>query len=174
MSDSNLILPATHVGFIYHWEHIRNGEVIDRWSVPNIMPTVGLNYMADAAFGTATKISTWYVGLFTASGYTPALADTMATIISTATEFTGYSGATRLTFTPDTVAAGVVQNSVSPAAFTITAAGPTSIYGAFMSSIATQGSSSGTLASSVKFSTAKSVVATDILRVIAGATLTSS
>jgi hypothetical protein len=177
--NNEIQIPETLIkaGFVYRWQHLREGRIIDEWDDHNIMPTVGQNYMLGAAFAAVSPVTTWYLGLFTSSVYVPALGDTMSTIIASATEFASYSGSVRLTFTPDAIAGGVLQNASAPGAFTVAGLGvgvTATIYGAFMTSSSVRGGSTGTLASSVKFTTAKTVVDTDILRVIAGMTLTST
>ena len=66
----------------------------------------------------------------------------------------------------------MLDNSASRAEFTMNAA--KTIYGAFMTSAPAKGATTGVVISSVRFSAAKNLVATDILRITAGMTLTSS
>lgn len=140
--------------------------------VENLVPTEGLNHFLNVVLKGAGQVTTWYIGLY-GNNYDPQATDTMATFPGTAGEVTTqYTEATREEFVEGTVAAGAVDNSASPAEFTFTETD--TVYGGFISSVSTKGSTSGTLLSAVKFATAKSMAADGVLRVTAGFTIVSA
>jgi hypothetical protein len=155
--------------FVYGFTLERDGVVIDKWEERNIVPNVGLNYVFGAAFTGVTPITSWYLGLQSAA-YDCVASDTFATYLAAATEVTVYTSATRKAFTADSIVAGLVSNSVSPAVFTFN--NTATVTGAFLSSQSAKSSSTGTLVSAARFGTSRSVVSGDILTVTA--TLTPS
>lgn len=158
-------------GFVYTVEVIdRDGNVVDREVIKNLMPIEGINYLLNAGLKGGAAVSAWYIGLYEGN-YTPTSADTMAAFPAAATETTAYTG-TRKPFTSGTVANGAVDNSASKAEFTMTSA--KTIYGGFVSSASAKSSTSGTLLSAVKFSTAKVLEVDSILRITAGFTAVSA
>jgi hypothetical protein len=165
------IASTAQAGFTYLIEHVRAGVVIDREVVHNLMPTEGLNFVQSALFKAASIPATWYIGLFEAN-YTPVAPDTMATFPGTATETTAYDETTRVAFVPGSVSGGACDNAASKAEFTFNAS--KTIYGGFVSSVATKSSTSGTLLSAVKFGSPKTVIDDDVLRVTAGHTFAST
>jgi hypothetical protein len=165
------VMSHASMGFTYTVEHIRKGVVIDREVVHNIMPTQGLNLVQSILFKGTAVPATWYIGLFEAN-YTPLAADTAATFVASATECTTYDEATRVAFVPGTVSAGALDNSASRAEFTFNAT--KTVYGGFISSVATKSSTSGSLLSAVKFASPKAMADDDVLRVTAGHTFAST
>lgn len=157
-----------NIGFQYTVEHIRDGEVLSTEVVDNIIPTEGCNYVLNTSFVAGAALTPWYVGLFEGN-YTPVAGDTAATFPASATECTAYAEAARVTWVPGTVAAGAVDNSASRAVFTVNAT--KTVYGGFMTSVATKGSTLGVLGSAVRFAAPKAVTSGDILRVTSGVTL---
>jgi hypothetical protein len=155
------------LGFTYQVELVRAGRVIDAETVHNLMPTEGLNCL----FKATSVPAAFYIGIFEGN-YTPVLADTAATFPGSSTECTAYDEATREVFTPGSVSSGMVDNSASKAEFTLSAT--KTIYGAFMSSVATKGATSGSLISAAKFASPKGGDDGDVLRVTAGMTLSNS
>lgn len=147
--------------------NIKWDDIID-----NTVMTVGKNEMLDKYLsGSAWTTGTVYMGL--KSTGTPNAADTMA-LHSTWTELniTASSGARQaVTF----AAAGSGSKATSSAvSFSVTAAGPTSVFGVFVvvGGSATNGNTSGTLFSAGDFSSSKSVVNGDTIAVTYTATLT--
>jgi len=139
------------VGTWWKIEHYRKGQLIDHWD---------------------TAIGTWYMGLFE-DDYTPLVSNTYAA--PGFTESTAYTEATRPAFVEAAASSKVTSNNASKAAFTMNAT--KTIYGAFLCGGGTDGSTKGntdgggTLFASSKFSSAKSVVNTDILLVSCTITL---
>lgn len=160
----------THIGFVYHFDHYSpEGILLDSWDSENLMPYEGMNYILNAALKGGSATANWYVSLFTASGYTPALADTLAGTLATMVE-TSAIGASRVAITA-TVTNGAYSNSASPASFTFTTGA--TIYGAFACSNATVGASAGTLLSADKFGSSKTMATGEILQVTAGITFSN-
>jgi len=144
------------------WELVRDGEVIDRWSVQNIVTTQGIAAMLDAMFNGSTQATTWYALIYNNS-YTPAITETYQG--PSYTESTGYDESDRPTVTFD-MASGTtsITNSANKASFTMS--GTTTIYGAALVSGVTPGdiSSGHTVYNISNFSSAKSVENGDVLK----------
>lgn len=133
----------------------------------NLVVNEGLVYLNNTFFKSngGTYTAAWYLGLVTGpgSGTSYSATDTLASH-SGWTEFTAYSGNRKLlTFgTPTSADPSVIDNSASPAIFSITAPGGT-VAGAFLTNVAT--GTSGTLFSEGDFSTDKIVAASDTINV---------
>lgn len=160
-SDGGVLMPsALLVGGVFDCEHVRGGEVIDRWQEKNLVTNEGLNALLNIMFNDATKISTWYLGLFEGN-YTPVAGLTAATVTSASTECTAYDESTRVAYNEAAAASQSITNSANRATFTFNAT--KTIYGAFLVSASAKSATSGTLFSAARFSSAKSVVASDQL-----------
>lgn len=157
-------------GFEYLVEVLRNGEVISSERVHNLMPTEGLDHILSVAMKGGSQVPTWYIGLFEGN-YTPVATDTAATLPGLATESTAYDEATRVAWNEGSIVTGALSNSASKAEFTANAV--KTIYGGFISSNQTKGSTTGVLLSVVRFGSPKTLEAGSVLRVTAGFTLTS-
>lgn len=133
----------------------------------NLVVNQGLQDLNTKYFKGATYTAAWYIGLVTGpgSGTTYAAADTLASHAGW-TEFTNYSGNRKaVTFgTASTADPSVIDNSASPAQFTVTGAGGT-VAGAFLCSVAS--GTSGTLFSESDFQSPgdRAVVSGDIINV---------
>lgn len=160
---------SAQAGFEYLIEVIKNGVVIDREIAHNVMPTEGADHIISVALAGGSQVSTWYLGLYEGN-YTPTIAETAALLPGLATECSTYSGSTRKTWTPGSVAGGSANNSAAKAEFTFTAA--KTIYGGFMTSAPAKGATTGALVSVVRFPSPKVLDIDSILRVTAGITLT--
>ena len=150
-------------GGVFEFELVRDGKVIDKWSDHNLVTNEGLNDLLQVYLGNGTQKTTWYVGLFEKSNYTPAATDTAANIASNSTETTAYTESTRPEWVEAAASAQSITNSANKATFTINAT--KTIYGAFLVSSSTKGGTAGVLFASTKFSASRSVVATDQLLV---------
>ncbi len=53
----------------FHIEHLRAGEVIGDYDVPNTITTEGKLFLLDTMFHGTAAITTWYVGLVDNTGY---------------------------------------------------------------------------------------------------------
>lgn len=104
----------------------------------NLVVNVGLQDMVSTYLDAGTQVTTWYIGLITGpgSGTTIAAADTLASH-SGWTEFTDYSGSRKAAVfgTATTADPSVINNTASPASFSISGSGGT-VAGAFLCSAA--------------------------------------
>lgn len=143
-------------------EHVRNGNVIGKYDVKNLVVDVGLNKMLDVMFDAVTQITAWYIGLISSSGYTAiAAADTMSSHAGW-TEFTAYSEGTRVAWDPATAASkSITSNAV--AEFTISSSG--TVKGLFLTSGSAKSGTTGTLWCATLFPSDVPVVSSDVLRV---------
>lgn len=149
-----------NVGGKFTFELVRDGKVIDQWEEKNLVVNEGLTHLLSATLGAGTQQTTWFVGLFEGN-YTPVGGVTAATIASSATECVAYTESTRPAYSPAAVAGQSITNTASKATFTINLA--KTIYGAFLISTNVKGGTAGVLFSATRFSTARSVAASDQL-----------
>lgn len=150
-------------GLKWQVEHWKQGILVETIPITsNLTPQEMLALNAAVLFDGAPMPSAWYVGIYE-TDYTPTSTVTAATINALATECTAYAEATREPFVHASTGVGAVSNEASPAEFTMSAT--KNIYGGFLSSQPTKGSTSGVLLSVVKFPTVKNVDSTSILRV---------
>lgn len=131
----------------------------------NLIPDAGILKILGLAFYSDSKITTWYLAPFSGST-TPAANLTAATVTATQTEITsgseGYTESVRQTYVPAAPASGKVTNTASKASFTIITASTLTVTGAFLVSASAKGATTGTLASCVKFGTARVLNNTDV------------
>ena len=156
---------------VYCFEQIRNGQVIDSWTIDNILPLEGLNYFINTGLNGASQSTSWYVGVFQGN-YTPVTSDTAATFQGAATECVSYSETARQTCTFATSTAATSSNTGTPAVMTFNAV--VSVYGAFVASTSAKNSTLGTLLSAARFSAVKNMTVGDILQVTYAVSLTSA
>lgn len=148
------------VGGRFFVEHIRDGEVIDREDVTNLVVNEGLDHILNTVFHGGTQVGTWYLGLFEGN-YTPIATNTAATIAGAATESTAYNESQRQEYKEGAASAQSITNSADKATFTMNA--NKTIYGAFLISNATKGATSGILLAAARFATPKTVGTDDQL-----------
>lgn len=165
------LIDAAESGFTYTVEVVKDGRVIDREVVHNLMPEEGRNHMLDVTLGGGTQITTWYLLPFSGD-YTPVSGDTAATFPASATEATQYTDATRKALVFGAAAGGVKDNSANRAELEFN--DTVTVYGAAIVSAAAKGAASGVLISAARFATAKPMENGAILRITAGITLSSS
>lgn len=150
----------------------KHGRLKWREEVPNIVVNAGLNDVLDKYFKGSAYTAAFYVGLVDNSGFSAyAAGDTMGSH-SGWTEFTSYSGTDRPTLTLGTVSGQSVNNSSNKAAFTISSSG--TVRGAFITTGATKGGTSGTLFGAASFTATRSVDNGDTLNVTATLTAASA
>jgi hypothetical protein len=143
-------------------EHVRGGKVIGRYTVPNGIVDVGLNFLLDVMFHGTAAVATWYIGLVNNAGFSAfANADTMGSHAGW-TEWTSYDEATREEWLEDAAATRSITNS-TPAEFTISASG--TLKGIFVTSNNTKGGTTGTLWSTASFTSTIPVQDNDIIRI---------
>lgn len=159
------------IGFVYKFQCF-DADANLKWEFDeeNLIPDEGRDYMMNAALNGGAQLTSWFVGLYSGN-YTPVAADTAATFPTSATEITtAYSEATRVALVNGALSAGLWANVASPAEFTFTAAS-TIVRGGFISSAPTKGGTTGALLSAVLASTAKTVLAGEVLKVTTGLSL---
>lgn len=142
-----------------------DGQVKWREEFDNLVTTAGKNDMLDKYLaGSTWTTGTVYMGL--KSTGTPAAGDTMSSHATwTELNISASSGARQsVTFSS---ASGGAKAASSAVAWSITAAGPTTVYGCFIviGGSATNGNTTGTLFSAGDFGTSRSVVSGDTLNV---------
>lgn len=151
---------AIKAGGVWALEHVRNGEVIDREEIHNIVVNQGLNHILDTVFHGGTAVATWYVGIYEGN-YVPLATDTASNFPGSATECIAYDEATRIEYNEAAASGQSITNSANKATFTINAT--KTVYGGFLISVATKSATTGTLMAAAKFGTARSVVSGDQL-----------
>lgn len=126
-----------------------NGVLVGEKAWENLVTTEGKNYLLDVGLSGAAAVASWYIGL---TDGTPTV-DSGDTLASHAgwTEVTAYTEAARPAWSDGGVASASVDNSASPAVFSINA-DSTTIGGAFLASDNTKGGTTGTLYSVGAFS----------------------
>jgi hypothetical protein len=144
------------------YTHSVNGK--DLQVDPNLIPAEGIAYILGASLGATSKITTWYLAVFSGN-VNPASTWTAANFAAQATEITstteGYSNTTRPAWTAGAVTAGVIGNLASKAVFNIVCTTSVNIAGAGLLSTNTRGGTTGTLASASRFATVRQVYTGD-------------
>jgi hypothetical protein len=144
--------------FHYHVECVgADGEL--KWveDIDNLVTTAGKTDIVDKYFKGSAYTAAWFLGL--AGAGTKAVGDTLASHAGWS-EVNPYTG-NRPAITFGTTAAG--SNTATAVSYSITLAGPTTVAGAFVASVAT--GTSGVLYSAGDFAASRSVVAGDTLNV---------
>ena len=137
------------LGFVYSGQVVSpTGEVICAFEDHNIIPQVGIDFLAGLIRGTGAPISSWYVGVG-AANYVPSVSTTAADLPGNIGEAQAYSQATRPIWQNTYDGVSAIGNLAAKAEFTFTAA--TRLYTGFLSSNSGKGSNSGTLLSIARF-----------------------
>lgn len=126
----------------------------------NLVVTVGMNKYLDATLKTGLASPAWYVGLKNTGSVVAG--DTMSSHGGW-TENATYSNANRPTWTSGTISGGSVDNSASPASFSIN--GSTTIYGCFLADNNTKSGTTGVLLGGGDFGASRAVQNGDTLNV---------
>ena len=146
----------------YIVEHFRDGEKIGEYELPNGIVDVGLNSILGVQFHADTQITAWYIGLIDNSGFTAlANGDTMSSH-SGWNEFTSYSQANRVQWSPGASSGRSISNGTT-SDFSITGSG--TIKGIFIVSNNTKSGTTGTLWSTAAFGSTVAVQNGDTLKV---------
>lgn len=134
------------------------------WEVcENLIPVEGRNYILGAAVDGTAQQTAFYVALF--SGNVTVLDSwTAANFVANATEFTNYDEATRVLWQKGDVAAAAIDNSVTPALFTIGVAGGT-VRGAALVTASAKSAGTGVLIAASRFVADKVLAEDDEIRV---------
>jgi hypothetical protein len=144
--------------FTYEVECIgEDGQVKWTEKYENLVTTVGKTDIIDKYFKGSAYTAAWYLGLKGAGA--AAIGDTLASHAAWA-EVTPYTG-NRSAITFGTTSGG--SNTATAVSYSITLAGPTTVAGAFVCSVAS--GTSGTLYSAGDFAVSRSVVSGDTLNV---------
>lgn len=158
--------PKERLHLVGHYKFVarrKDGSIKWTEEINNLIVNTGLNrVLSDVLKGGADgRITTWYIGLKNAG--TPAAADTPSSH-ATWTENQNYSESVRQTLTLGTVSGQSVDNSASPAVFSINTNSQT-IAGAFLISVSTKGATTGELFSVGDFGSAKALDSGETLEV---------
>lgn len=132
----------------HHYEHWRDGVLIDDWWEHNIVVNVGLDDILDKYFKGSAYTAAFYV-LLTDGTPTIAAGDTMASHAGWV-EVTAYSEATREALVLGSVASQSVDNSASKASFSINS-DTTVIGGGAVATASDKGGSTGILYGAAAF-----------------------
>lgn len=140
-------------GGVFHFKcYDKDGNLKWEDSAKNLVVNTGLQDMNAKYFTGSTYTAAWYIGLVSDSGFSAyAAGDTLASHAGW-TETTAYSGGNRATATFGTATTAdpsVINNSGSPAAFSIT--GTVTVKGAFLCNVQSNSSTSGLLFSVSNF-----------------------
>lgn len=138
------------VGGIYY-DRVNGGE----WTItPNIITDQGFAHLLNVALGATPKPAGYYLAIHNgsaapAANWTAANYPAVASEIVSLTE--GYTGATRPVWTPAEATAGVIDNLVAAAEFTIASTGTLNVTGAAMLTSSQRGGTTGVLVSAMLF-----------------------
>lgn len=148
----------------YKIEHYRDGRLLETIEGKNLIVTAGKNYMLGVAFKDVTQIAStsWYVGLVDNASFLAYAASDVMSSHSGWIENVGYSGGTRVLWTPGSPSSASITNA-SPAVFNITAT--STIKGIFLTSGSAQSGTTGTLWNAVSFTSNLSVTSGDQIKV---------
>lgn len=150
--------PADAPYFRYQVECVgADGQVKWTEDVCNLVTTEGKTDIINKYFKGSAYTAAWYLGLKGAGA--AAIGDTLASHAAWS-EVTPYTG-NRPAITFGTTSGG--SNTATAVSFSITLAGPTTVAGAFVGSVAT--GTAGTLYSAGDFAVSRSVVSGDTLNV---------
>jgi hypothetical protein len=131
----------------------QDGSIAWKERLENGFTNVGLQHMLETEYAAGTQVTSWKIGLISNASFTSISAGDTISSHAGWIEFTGYSQATRPSWSCS-ASGGTIQNS-SAAVFTINT-GSAAIRGAFLCSDSTKGGTTGTLASHGQFSSVQS------------------
>jgi hypothetical protein len=153
-------------------DHYREGFLIHTCEQGgNTFTTEGMAYLLNVMFYTTAKAGSaiFYVGLFK-NNVTPALSDTASAKLGASGTYGECQDADydspatdKPSYTVASTTTASCTNAASPASFTMNAG--ITAYGAFLSTAAAKTATTGTLMCAKKFSTARAVIADDVLAV---------
>lgn len=186
--DAALKYAAKHIGesgLNFHGhvftDHFRDGKLIhscDQGS--NTFTTEGMAYLLNIIFGTTSKAASaiFYVGIFK-NNVTPAVGDTAAAKLGAAGTYGECQDAdydspatNKPSYTIASTSTATCTNSAAAASFTMNAS--ITVYGAFLSTETAKTATTGYLMCAKKFSSARAVIADDVLAVTYSVTCTTS
>ena len=168
-SDSGFYFPRAKVGVSGFYTHWVTGYESELAADKNLIVDQGLNHMLDVILytpGTQTTIPNWYLMLHSGTGV-PTASITAANYNASLSEITsnsdGYAETTRREWVPDAVDTVNTEiiNDAAAALFTIATPDDVVVNGAGLVSVATKGSTAGTLVSAGKFAATRTLNDTD-------------
>lgn len=117
----------------------------------NLMTAQGLNYLLGASLGTTGQNAQYFVAPFSGN-VTPQATWTGANFDNQATEFTGYTDATRPEWVrPSGATSQAIGNSASPVVFTFAPGGPYNLYGMALLTASAKEATTGLLIAATRF-----------------------
>lgn len=133
---------VTRLMGVFSHRVIRDGEVLFDWEESfNLVPDVMEDHYLDVTLNGAAQSTSWFIGL-TDGAPTTAETDTLSSHAGW-TEVTSYDEAARQGWTSGSVSGQSIDNSASPAQFSINAA--ITVGGAFLGDDSTKGGTAGIL-----------------------------
>lgn len=136
-------------GLIYVGEVIApDGRILQSGEDHNLVPQVGVDYLAGLIMGTNALTSTFYVGVFEGN-YVPTSATKPSDLPSNAVESTAYSQTTRPIWNKAYDGINLITSIDNRAEFTFTT--DKTLYGGFVISEPAKGGNSGILLSITRF-----------------------
>jgi hypothetical protein len=167
--DQDQALPlGAQIAHGYTFEAFRNGVLLWREEVHNLVVTEGRNAMLTQFYKGSGYTAAHYIGLKSAGAINAA--DTMASHAAW-TEVQTYDEAARPTLAWGTASAGSLAAS---GASTFTISGTVTVAGGFITTVATKGGTTGTLIGATDFAAARDLIDNDVLNVTPTATLTAA
>lgn len=160
MQESRTRLPIGGKFKVQHFD--KNGNLKGEHEFKNGIVDVGLNALLDIMFHGSTQVTTWYLGLINAAGYSAlSNADTMASHAGWA-ETAAYTESTRPEWTEGAAASRSITNSTS-VDFSINAT--VTLKGLFVTSNNTKSGTTGTLWATALFASDVAAENGDTLKV---------
>lgn len=157
------------LGFIWEGELVApDGRVLQRSTDKNIIPQVGIDFIASLLRGMGTPVSGWYVGVGEGD-YVPTSSITSAGLQTQVGESTAYAEDTRPVWDNVYDGVSIISNLDSRAEFSFTAA--KRLHTGFLVSNQDKGSASGHLLSIARFMTPYDVPAGSTFRLGVSITL---
>lgn len=155
VGDGRIFIPGAKAFLSGVFTHDLNGR--DRRVCPNVVVNEGLDEVLETFFTASAAPTAFYLAPFTGN-VTPTGALTAANFASTLTEYTDYSEATRVVWTPGAVASQAIDNSASAATFTVSVAGGT-VWGFGMLTAAAKSATTGLCVAATKDTAARTGLA---------------
>lgn len=116
----------------------------------NLVTNQGLDYVLGAALGNTAVNPQYFLAPFSGN-VTPQPTWTGANFDAQATEFTGYTDATRPEWVRGTAASQAIGNSASPVIFTFAPGGPYNLYGMALLTASAKEATTGLLIAATRF-----------------------
>lgn len=170
--DAKILLPGHKLTFGGVFTTDVNGG--DKSIDPNLVVTQGLVDLLKVYFQSGAAATGFYLAPFSGN-VAPGASLTAATFTSTQTEFINYNESARVPWTPpvSAITTASIDNSASPATFTVNAAAQT-VWGFGILTAQAKSATTGVLVAAAQFSAAKSVGISDVLNVTYSFTASSA